>query len=68
MTEILVDGASQETGQYLAVLRFKSTGYQFQVRTNVGTSAVKEAILLTTVTALANLGAYNTKRARHLAP
>ena len=57
VTKILVDGASQETGQYLAALLLKSTGYQFQVRTNAGASAVKGAILLTTVNGLTNLGA-----------
>ena len=56
VTKILVDPASQETGQYLATLLLKSTGYQFQVRTNAGGSAVKGAILLTTVNALASLG------------
>ena len=57
MTKILVDGASQETGQYLATLLLKSTGYQFQVRTNTGSSPVKGAILLTTANALTTLGA-----------
>jgi hexosaminidase len=56
-TKILVDGASFETGQYLAALLFKSTGYQFQVGANGGSSAVKGAILLTTVNANSNLGA-----------
>jgi hexosaminidase len=56
MTKILVDGASQETGQYLAALLLKSTGYQFQVRTNTGGSAVKGTILLTTANALTSLG------------
>jgi hexosaminidase len=57
MTKILVDGASQHNGQYLAALLLKSTGYQFEVRTNAGLSAVKGAIVLTTVNALTNLGA-----------
>ena len=57
MTKILVDGASQETGQYLAALLLKSTGYQFQMRTNSGVSPVKGTILLTTVNGLTNLGA-----------
>ena len=56
-TWIAVDSASQETGQYLAALLLKSTGYQFQIRTNSGTSPVKQAILLTTVNALPSLGA-----------
>lgn len=55
-TQILVDGASQATGQYLAALLLRSTGYQFQVATNSGVSAVKGAILLTTVNAM-SLGA-----------
>jgi hexosaminidase len=50
MTKILVDGASQETGQYLAALLLKSTGYQFQVRTNGGVSTVKRTILLDAIT------------------
>ncbi len=50
-TKILVDGASQATGQYLAALLLRSTGYQFQIATNAGVSAVKGAILLTTVNA-----------------
>jgi hexosaminidase len=56
VTRILGDFVSQETGQYLAALLFRSTGYQFQVRTNAGVSAAKGAILLTTVNALTNLG------------
>jgi hexosaminidase len=56
LTKILVDGASQETGQYLAALLFKSTGYKFQLVTNAGVSTVKRAILLTTVNANTNLG------------
>jgi len=31
LIKILVDDASQQTGQYLAAALFKSTGYQFQV-------------------------------------
>jgi hexosaminidase len=57
MTRILVDNASLETGQYLAGLLVKSTGFQFQVRTNGGGSPVKGAILLTTVNGLTSLGA-----------
>src|SRR2546423_3464169 len=33
-TKILVDAASQDTGQYLAAVLFRSTGYQFEVQTN----------------------------------
>ncbi len=48
-TKILVDGSSQATAQYLAALLLRSTGYQFEIATNSGVSAVKGAILLTTV-------------------
>ena len=56
-TKILVDDASLQTGQYLTALLFKSTGYEFQVGANGGASAVKGAILLTTVNANTSLGA-----------
>ena len=55
--QILVDGASQPTGQYLAAALFKSTGYQFQLATSSATNAVKGAILITTANALQTLGA-----------
>ena len=55
-TTILVDGTGRETGEYLATLLFKSTGYRFQVRTNSGAAPVPQAILLTTNGALASLG------------
>jgi hypothetical protein len=48
-TQILVDSASLETGQYLAAVLPKSTGYQFQGLTNAGTSPMKGAILLTDI-------------------
>lgn len=57
LNTILVDNVSLATGQYLAQQLFKSTGFQFQVATNLSTSAVKRAILLTTQNAVANLGA-----------
>ena len=50
--QILVDGASQQTGQYLAAALFKSTGYQFQLVTSTATNAVKGAILITTSNAV----------------
>lgn len=56
-TRILVDGASQASGEYLAALLLKSTGYQFPIVTNLGALPVKGAILLTTVNAKTNLGA-----------
>jgi hexosaminidase len=56
VTRILVDAASQETGQYLASLLLKSTGYKFQIATNSGILPVKRAIVLTTFGALTNLG------------
>ena len=54
---ILVDGASWQTGQYLAAALYKSTGYQFPLLTNTATNAVRNAILITTSNALASLGA-----------
>jgi hexosaminidase len=54
--QILVDGASQPTGQYLAQALAKSTGYQFQLANSTATNAVKNAILITTSNALSNLG------------
>lgn len=54
--QILVDGASQQTGQYLAASLFKSTGCQFQLITSSATNAVKGAILITTSNALSTLG------------
>ncbi len=55
-TIILVDGAARETGEYLAMTLFKSTGYRFQVTSNSGVAAVPQAILLTTNNALSSLG------------
>src|SRR4051812_43204357 len=56
-TKILVDNVSLETGQYLAELLSKSTGYRFQVVLDNTIAPVKSAILLTTANALTNLGA-----------
>ncbi len=56
-TRILVDGAARETGQYLATVLFKSTGYRFQIATNAGAAGVPQAILLTTNNSLGILGA-----------
>ncbi len=53
--QILVDGASQQTGQYLARALSKSTGYQFQIANSTSTAAVKNAILITTSNALGTL-------------
>jgi hexosaminidase len=55
-TPILVDGAGRETAEFLATTLFKSTGYRFQIATNSGQFAVPQAILLTTNSALTNLG------------
>ena len=55
-TRILVDAASAPVGDYLAALLLRSTGCQFQVRTNTGSAAVRGAILLTTTNALPSLG------------
>ena len=56
-TPILVDTAARETGEYLAITLFKSTGYRFQIATNSGGVPIAGAILLTTNNALATLGA-----------
>jgi len=56
-TQILVDSNSFGTGQYLAALLFRSTGYQFQIVTNNGSNAVKGVILLTTQKGKTSLGA-----------
>ena len=55
--QILVDGASWETGQYLADALFKSTGCQFQLASSTATNPVKGAILITTSNAISTLGA-----------
>src|SRR5215831_18834886 len=55
-TPILVDGAGRETAEFLATILFKSTGYRFQISTNPGIAAVPQAILLSTNSALTNLG------------
>src|SRR5713226_7437734 len=55
-TKLFVDVPSQETGQYLAALLLKSTGYKFEVATNSGPGPIAGAILLTTVNANTNLG------------
>jgi hexosaminidase len=55
--KILVDGPSLATGQYLATMLFKSTGNQFVVASNGAAGPVRQALLLTTVNALTNLGA-----------
>jgi hexosaminidase len=55
--KILVDSPSLQTGQYLATVLFKSTGYQFVVATNGAAGPVRAAILITTVNALSGLGA-----------
>src|SRR6202035_4497405 len=54
--QILVDAASQQTGQYLADALFKSTGCQFQLASTTATNAVKGAIIITTSNAVSTLG------------
>ena len=56
-TKLLVDNASRETAEYLAMTLFKSTGYRFEIATNSGIAPVPQTILLTTNSALATLGA-----------
>ena len=54
---ILVDAASQETGQYLAAALAKATGYQFRLGLSTAANAVRGAILVTTSNAITGLGA-----------
>jgi len=54
---ILANAASLGNAQYLAALLFRSTGFQFQIVTNAGGAAIRNAIVLTTVNANTNLGA-----------
>ena len=56
-TRIFVDSASLQNGQYLAMMLFRSTGYEFIVATNSAAGPIRGALLLTTVNALSNLGA-----------
>src|ERR1700722_2649967 len=56
VTKILVDGSSLATGQYLAMMLARSTGYQFSIATVTNTAAVRNAILITTSNAIASLG------------
>ncbi len=55
-TRILVDAGSRETGEYLSLTLFKSTGYRFEITTNLGLTAVIPTVLLTTNNANAALG------------
>ena len=56
-TRIFVDSASLQNGQYLAMMLFRSTGYQFVVATNSAAGPIRGAVLLTTVNANSGLGA-----------
>ena len=55
-TTILVDQTTQQTGQYLAEVLSKSTGFQFQVARTAETLPVKGAILLSTASTNTSLG------------
>lgn len=55
-TKILVDAAARQTGEYLAIELYKSTGYRFQIESDSGFAPVANAILLTTNSAPPNLG------------
>ena len=57
VTRIVVDNSSLETGQYLATLLGRSTGFQFDVDTNNAAGPIRGVILLTTNNALSTLGA-----------
>ena len=54
--QILVDRASQDTGQYLAERLRKATGFKLKVVANKQPRASKDAIILTTADAKASLG------------
>lgn len=54
--KIFVDAASAQTGQYLAMMLSRSTGYQFSIVTNNAAGPVHNVILLTTVNANGSLG------------
>jgi hexosaminidase len=56
-TKIYVDSASLQNGQYLAMMLFRSTGYEFVVATNGAAGPIRGAVLLTTVNAISTLGA-----------
>src|SRR4051794_5693672 len=55
-TKILADASLLPTAQYLAEFLFKSTGYRFQIGSDNSSAPVRNAILLTTVNSLTNLG------------
>ncbi|HVM50453.1 MAG TPA: beta-N-acetylhexosaminidase [Candidatus Acidoferrum sp.] len=57
VTRIYTDGASFQNGQYLAMMLFRSTGYEFIVATNNATGPIRGAVLLTTANAIPALGA-----------
>lgn len=50
--KIFVDAASAQTGQYLAMMLSRSTGFQFSIVTNNAVGPVHNVIMLTTVNAL----------------
>src|SRR4051812_5413154 len=50
--KIFVDAASAQTGQYLAMMLSRSTGFQFSIITNNAASPAHNVIQLTTVNAL----------------
>lgn len=50
--KIFVDSASAQTGQYLAMMLARSTGFQFSIVTNNGVGPVHNVIMVTTVNAL----------------
>ena len=55
LVRILADPSSIDNAQYLATMLFRSTGFQFSVTTNSTAGPVRNSILLTTNTAVANL-------------
>src|SRR5436190_20805966 len=50
--KIFVDSASAQTGQYLAMMLSRSTGFQFSIVTNNAVGPVHNVIMVTTVNAL----------------
>jgi hexosaminidase len=56
LLQILCDPSSIQNAQYLAGLLFRATGFQFTVATNSSPGPVRNAILLTTNSAMGSLG------------
>ena len=55
-TKILVGSGARETGEYLSLQLFKSTGFRFEVIDTAQDTAIAQAILITTNNPLSDLG------------